>query len=63
MRIFSGKGVYGAIAIGKISVLRRDEAKVIREKISDIAGEVARFEEAREHAERELDELYEKALP
>ena len=63
MRIFSGKGVYGAIAIGKISVLRRDEAKVIREKISDIAGEVARFEAAREHAQRELDELYEKALP
>lgn len=63
MRIFSGKGVYGAIAIGKISVLRHSEATVTRQKIADTAAEIRRFEEARAEAIHELDLLYEKALP
>ena len=63
MRIFMGKGVYGAIAIGKISVLRRDEPTVTREKISDVTEEIARFKSAKKCALCELDSLYNKALP
>ena len=63
MRIFMGKGVYGAIAIGKISVLRRDEAKVTRERVDDIKAEVERYKSAKKCALCELDALYEKALP
>ncbi|MBQ8551392.1 MAG: phosphoenolpyruvate--protein phosphotransferase [Clostridia bacterium] len=63
MRYFGGKGVCGGIAIGKISVLRRRDATVTRVKITDTASELERFEAARSQAIRELDELYEKALP
>ncbi len=62
MRTFCGKGVYGAIAIGKISVLRRKAAKVVREHVDDIKSECERFEAAVAEAVRELEELYEKAL-
>ncbi len=63
MRSFSGKGVCGGIAIGKISVLKHSEAKVTRVKISDTAAELERFEAARKKSIRELSALYEKALP
>ena len=63
MRIFCGKGVSGAIAIGKISVLRRSETRVTRERVDDAVAETERFEKAKAKAVRELDELYKKALP
>lgn len=63
MRFFSGKGVCGGIAVGKISVLKRRDATVTRVKVTDTASELDRFEAARAMAIRELDELYEKALP
>ena len=36
MTIFKGKGVYGAIALGKISVFKRKEASVKRTHVDDI---------------------------
>lgn len=63
MRSFVGKGVYGAIAIGKISVFKRNEAQVTRRHIDDCIAEVSRYETARASAINELDELYRKALP
>ncbi len=63
MRSFVGKGVYGAIAIGKISVLKRNEAQVTRRHIDDCTAEVTRYETARASATNELDTLYKKALP
>ncbi len=57
-----GKGVYGGIAIGRLSFLRRRGVSVRRRTISDISAELARFEIARERALAELDELHEKAL-
>ena len=62
MRTFCGKGVYGAIAIGKISVLRRKEAKVTREHVENVDSERERFERAVAEAVRELEGLYEIAL-
>ncbi len=62
MRIFTGKGVYGMVAIGKISVLQRDEAKVTRERIDDTKEETERYKRAKKCALCELDALYEKAL-
>ncbi len=63
MRSFSGKGVCGGIAIGRISVLRHSDAKVTRVKITDTAAELERFENARKQAIEELCRLYEKAIP
>ncbi len=63
MRSFSGKGVCGGIAIGRISVLRHSDAKVTRVKITDTEAELERFENARKQAIDELCRLYEKAIP
>ena len=39
MKKYSGKGVYGAIAIGKISVLKKNDAAVTRVHVEDAAAE------------------------
>lgn len=57
-----GKGVYGAIALGRISVFKRKEASVKRTHIDDIEAEKARLEAAKENAKAQLQEIYDKAL-
>ncbi|MGN0592432.1 MAG: phosphoenolpyruvate--protein phosphotransferase [Ruminococcus sp.] len=59
---YQGKGVYGAIAIGRISVFKRQDVQVKRIKIEDTAGELARLEAAKEKATAQLQGIYEKAL-
>jgi phosphotransferase system enzyme I (PtsI) len=59
---FTGKGVYGALAIGKISVFKRQEANVRRVRITDTEAEKARVETAKAMALGQLSEIYEKAL-
>ena len=44
MTIFSGKGVCGAVALGRISVFRRRETAVKRIHVDDTAAEKARLE-------------------
>lgn len=62
MTTLRGKGVYGAIALGRISVFTRKEASVKRTHIDDIAAEKARLEAAKEKAAGQLQEIYNKAL-
>lgn len=62
MTTLKGKGVYGAIALGRISVFTRKEASVKRTHIDDIAAEKARLEAAKEKATGQLQEIYNKAL-
>lgn len=59
---FSGKGVYGAIAIGKISVFKKQETHIRRSHIADTAAELERVRAAKEKAFVQLSEIYEKAL-
>lgn len=59
---FTGKGVYGAIAIGKISVFNRQEASVRRIHIKDTKEEIKRLEKAKERSSEQLQEIYNKAL-
>ena len=59
---FNGKGVYGAIALGKISVFKRKETAVKRIHVEDIQAEKLRLESAKEKAVNELQEIYNKAL-
>ena len=47
MTVFQGKGVYGAIAIGKASIFSRGGADVRRESIDDPAKELERVEAAK----------------
>lgn len=62
MNKFTGKGVYGAIAIGKISVFKKRDTEVKRIHIDDADGEKRRFEEAKTASFTQLGEIYEKAL-
>lgn len=62
MNKFTGKGVYGAIAIGKISVFKKRDTEVKRIHIDDTEGEKSRFEEAKAASFTQLGEIYEKAL-
>lgn len=62
MKIYNGKGVYGAIAIGKISLFKRQEVAVKRSRITDVEGEKARLAAAKELSVAQLQEIYEKAL-
>ena len=62
MTTFSGKGVYGAIAIGKLSIFKRQEVTVKRRHITDVEAEKARVTAAKERATNQLQAIYEKAL-
>lgn len=60
--VIQGKSVFSGIAIGRLSVYNKAENVVKRVKITDIDGEIKRFEEAREEGKKQLAGLYEKAL-
>lgn len=62
MEKYIGKGVYGAIAIGKISVFKRKEVSVKRTRVEDTEQEKQRVETAKAHATAQLQEIYDKAL-
>lgn len=62
MQIYKGKSVFGGIAIGKISVYKKDEQLVKRVKIEDADAEMKRYTEARNTAAAQLQKLYDKAL-
>ena len=62
MQIYKGKSVFGGIAIGKISVYKKDEQLVKRVKIEDADAEMERYTAARNTAAAQLQKLYDKAL-
>ena len=62
MVIYEGKAVFEGVAIGKLSVYKKNEETVKREKVTDVEAEVARYAAARETATEQLQALYEKAV-
>lgn len=62
MEIYSGKSVYNGIAIGKISIYKKDAQQVKRVKVADAEAEIRRYVSAKEEAARQLQALYDKAL-
>jgi len=62
MTTYKGKGVYGAVAVGKISVFKRQDVQVKRERIENTDNELKRLEDAKAAAITQLGEIYEKAL-
>lgn len=62
MKKYSGKGVYGAIAIGKISVMKKNDAAVTRIHVEDTTAEKARVEKAKQAAAEQLQAIHDKAL-
>ena len=62
MVVYSGKSVFGGIAIGKISVYAKEDSQVKCEKIDDPEAEIERYHKAKDVAIEQLGVLYEKAL-
>lgn len=62
MKKFNGKGVYGAVAIGKISVFKKPDAAIKRVRVEDTEKEKERVAQAKAAAAEQLRKIYEKAL-
>ena len=62
MVVYEGKAVFEGVAIGKLSVYKKNEETVKREKVEDVEAEIARYAEPREAAVEQLQALYEKAV-
>lgn len=62
MEKYAGKGVYGAVAIGRISLFRKADLSVERVHREDTDSEKKRVEDAKAQAGEQIQELYEKAL-
>lgn len=62
MKQFTGKGVYGAVAMGKISLFKKQDTVIQRTSVTDTEAEKARVEAAKVAASEQLQAIYEKAL-
>ena len=62
MECLKGKSVYKGIALGKISVLKKDDYVVKRVKVEDTEAELQRVKEAVAVSQKQLEKLYEKAV-
>lgn len=61
MKTFKGIGACGALAVGRISVYKKDAVMVCRRRVSDVAGELVRLEAAKRRAMEELSEVCRRA--
>lgn len=62
MIILEGKAVFEGVAIGRLSIYKKNEQSVKREKVEDTDAEIKRYEAAREMATEQLQVLYDKAV-
>lgn len=62
MTSYSGKSVFGGIAIGRIHVYQKKECQVKRTAVEDPDKEMERFGRAKAEAVAQLQQLYDKAL-
>ena len=62
MEVYQGKSVFGGIAIGRISVHKKDEQQVKRVKIENPDQEIERYRQSKQTAMEQLQGLYRKAL-
>ena len=62
MIILEGKAVFEGVAIGRLSIYKKTEQSVKREKVEDTDAEIKRYEAAREMATEQLQVLYDKAV-
>lgn len=59
---FRGKGVYNAMALGRILLFRKDNTVVERVPVTDTERERERFEQAKAQAAQQLEEFYHETL-
>lgn len=61
MQIYQGKSIYEGIAIGRIRVYKKGEQQVRKVPVTDISGELERFQLAKKATIGQIDTLYQKA--
>ncbi|HAH62703.1 MAG TPA: phosphoenolpyruvate--protein phosphotransferase [Treponema sp.] len=61
MKKYNGKSIYRGVAVGSIKYYRKVEIDTARREITAAEAEVKRYEDARDAAIRQLNEVYEKA--
>ena len=59
---YKGKPVFKGIALGPVTVLKKQDVQVKREKAGDPESEIKKVEKAVETSKEQLQHLYEKAL-
>lgn len=57
-----GKSVFGGVAMGRLSICKKNDQVVKRMRVSDTEAEVKRYENASRKAKEQLAALYDKAL-
>lgn len=57
-----GKSVFGGVAMGRLSIYKKNDQVVKRTKVSDTDAEVKRYQDATEKSKAQLAKLYDKAL-
>lgn len=57
-----GKSVFGGVAMGRLSIYKKNDQVVKRTKVSDTDAEIKRYEDATEKSKAQLARLYDKAL-
>lgn len=62
MKRYQGKGVHGAVAVGKAVVFKQAETDVMRVAVQDAPREMERLKAAREVAKTQLQEIYRGTL-
>lgn len=62
MKRYTGRGVFGAVATGKIMIFKSNEISVKKATVTDTEKEKIRYESAKAQANSQLEEIYEKAL-
>lgn len=62
MEKYKGKSIFNGVAIGTVSIYRKNENSVKRYKIENAEDEIERFLYAKDISIKQLDKLYEKAL-
>ena len=62
METFKGTKIVNGIAIGKIKIYKAPVYEISEELVSDIAGELARFEAARVKVQNDQNALYDKEM-
>lgn len=62
MKRYTGRGVFGAVATGKIMIFKSNDISVKKSTVTDTEREKNRYNDAKMQANSQLEEIYEKAL-
>ncbi|MGN1328766.1 MAG: phosphoenolpyruvate--protein phosphotransferase [Eubacterium sp.] len=62
MKRYTGRGVFGAVATGKIMIFKSNDISVKKITVADTEKEKNRYENAKAQTNSQLEEIYEKAL-